>query len=651
MTPGWLLLIAGCGIVAGICSAFKLPRVWLATTFAGAVAAFAAAVWILAGNAAWDWQPNFVIGGEELHLRLDGISAFFLTLLSVLGGAGTLYSSEYWSDKNHPASAPPGRALWNGLLLNMGFVLLCANGLHFLIVWEIFTVCAYFLISLERQRPEARAAGWLYFAASHVATLCLFAFFALLAGRTGSWELGPMRDHHELAPLFWLALIGFGIKAGIFPLHIWLPSAHANAPSHVSAIMSGMAIKMGIYGFVRFTGWLPTPDSAGWVVAALGVVSAVLGVAFALGQHDLKRLLAYHSVENIGIILIGLGFAMIAASHGNAAWGQLALAGALLHVWNHGLFKALLVLGAGSVLHATGTREMSRLGGLWRAMPWTASLFALGATAIAGLPPLNGFVSEWLVYLGLFDAVSAHGSAAFAAILAAIALGMTGALALACFLKVCGVVFLGLPRTEIAEHVHECGWRMRLPMLVLGATCVTIGLAPILFWPAIAAAATAWQPALANANALPSAPLITLGAFHLALAALVILAAVFLWRRVKQNGVSRAGTWDCGYTAPTPRMQYTAGSFAGIITGWFDWILRPQRHAHLPKENFPAHADFAEHTPETVLENIVEPASSLVMRVSMAVRHLQHGRVQSYILYLLLGLAALAILAVMGGSK
>ena len=460
-----------------------------------------------------------------------------------------------------------------------------------------------------------------------------------------------MKDHPELAPLFWLALFGFGIKAGIFPLHIWLPSAHANAPSHVSAIFSGVMIKMGIYGLVRFSGWLPVPATAGWVVAALGVVSAVLGVAFALGQHDLKRLLAYHSVENIGIILIGLGFAMIAASHGNAAWGQLALAGALLHVWNHGLFKALLFLGAGSVLHATGTREMSRLGGLWRAMPWTASLFALGATAIAGLPPLNGFVSEWLVYLGLFDAVSAHGPAAFAAILAAIALGMTGALALACFVKVCGVVFLGLPRTEIAKHVHECGWRMRLPMLALGAACVAIGLAPILFWPAIATAAAAWQPALASANILPSAPLVALGAFHLALAALVILAATFLWRRVKQNGISRAGTWDCGYAAPTPRMQYTAGSFAGIITGWFYWILRPQRHAHLPKEIFPAHADFTEHTPETVLENVVEPAGSLVMRVSTAVRRLQHGRVQSYIFYLLLGLVALAILAVMGGAK
>ena len=296
----------------------------------------------------------------------------------------------------------------------------------------------------------------------------LFAFFITLAVRTGSWELGPMHEHTELAPLFWLALFGFGVKAGLFPLHIWLPSAHANAPSHVSAILSGVTLKMGIYGLLRFSGWLPMPAGAGWVVAVLGVASAVLGVAFALGQHDLKRLLAYHSVENIGIILIGLGFALVAMEQGNPVWGQLALAGALLHVWNHGLFKALLFFGAGSVLHTTGTREMSQLGGLWRAMPWTAGLFALGAVAISGLPPLNGFVSEWLVYLGLFDATLAHGPSAWAAIPSAILLGITGALALACFTKVCGVVFLGAPRSAAAAQAHESGPAMRGAMLVLG---------------------------------------------------------------------------------------------------------------------------------------------------------------------------------------
>jgi hydrogenase-4 component B len=452
-----------------------------------------------------------------------------------------------------------------------------------------------------------------------------------------------------LAPLFWLALVGFGIKAGMFPLHVWLPSAHANAPSYVSALLSGVTIKMGIYGLVRFSGWLPAPSGAGWVVAALGVASAVLGVAFALGQHDLKRLLAYHSVENIGIILIGLGFAMIASANGAPAWGRLALAGALLHVWNHGLFKALLFLGAGSVLHATGTRQMSRLGGLWRAMPWTTSLFSLGAVAIAGLPPLNGFVSEWLVYLGLLDAAWARGTGSLAAIAAAILLAVTGALALACFVKVCGIVFLGQPRRELSRPVHECGWPMRLPMLGLGAACVTIGLAPALAWPALAPALAAWQPGWGES--ISPAPLATLGIVHLAIALLAACSIALLWSRVKRNGLSRAGTWDCGYAAPTPRMQYTAGSFAATITGWFDWILRPQRHVEQPSVHFPAHAHFEQHTPETVLEQIIAPVAGLMMRLSSAVRRLQHGRIQAYILYLLIGLIALAILAALCASR
>jgi len=664
MTPGILLFISFAGLVAGLLVACRLPRIWLAATLAGAGAALVAGIWILAAGTVWDWRPGFALAGEPVHLQLDSISAWFLVLLCVVGGAGSLYACEYWTDEQHPVSAPAGRGWWNGLLLCMGLILLCANGLHFLIAWEISTVCAYFLMTQERQKREVREAGWLFLAASHVGTLCLFAFFALLAARTGSWELGPLQDHPELAPqlapLFWLALAGFGLKAGIFPLHIWLPSAHANAPSHVSALLSGVMIKMGIYGLVRFSGWLPTPEAAGWTVAALGVISAVLGVAFALGQHDLKRLLAYHSVENIGIILIGLGFAMIASAHGHPAWGRLALAGGMLHVWNHGLFKSLLFLGAGSVLHATGTREMSRLGGLWRAMPWTAGLFTLGAMAIAGLPPLNGFVSEWLVYLGLFDAIPAHaaaawsaapvhGVAAWVAVAAAVLLALTGALALACFVKVCGVVFLGLPRSEAVARAHECGWRMRVPMLVLAGLCVAIGLAPVGIWPALAKVCGVWQPQWQDAVGSP--PLAALGAFHLALAVVAAVAGLVLWRRVKNNGFARAGTWDCGYAFPTPRMQYTAGSIAGIITGWFDWILRPQRHSHPPREIFPAAGDFEEHTPETVLEGVVEPAGAGVMRLSAAVRRLQHGRLQAYLLYLVIGLAALIAIALMGGSR
>ena len=644
-----LLTISGVGMLASIFAGTRAPKLWLTGVLVGAVGGMGAAVVALSTGVEWDWHSALTLGGEAVHLRLDAVSALFLALLSLIGGAGAVYGREYWTDRAHPRSARLGRVWWSALVLCLGLVLVTANGLHFLIAWELFTLSAYFLVTLERQKREVRAAGWLYLAASHVSMMCLFAFFALLAARTGSWELTAMRDRPELAPLFWLALAGFGLKAGLFPLHVWLPSAHANAPSHVSAMLSGVTLKVGIYGLVRFSGWLPVPPEAGWVVAFLGVTSAVLGVAFALGQHDLKRLLAYHSVENIGIILIGLGFALVAMEQGNATWGRLALAGGLLHVWNHGLFKSLLFFAAGSVLHATGTREMSQLGGLWRAMPWTASLFALGAAAISGLPPLNGFVSEWLVYLGLFDATMAHGPSAWAAIPAAILLGITGALALACFVKVCGVVFLGAPRSKAAAHAHECGPAMRGAMVLLGAACVAIGLAPVVFWPAVLRAVEVWNPVWVGAQT-PVA-LAALGWFHFALAVLALVAAVWLWRRVQRGSLTRALTWDCGYVLPTARMQYTAGSFAGIITEWFAWILRPVRHEHRPEVTFPVGASFTGHTPETVLEHIVAPVGDVVMRISRAARNLQHGRLQSYLLYLLIGLAALAVVVLLGGGQ
>jgi hydrogenase-4 component B len=647
MTPGLFLLIAGTCTALGL-FVYRAPRVWLVTTLIGATAAFIASAWVLVAGQVWDWQLALTLGGEGLHLRLDGISAFFLVLLAIVGGACSLYAHGYWTDEHHPASAPSGRSWLSAVLVSMALVLLSTNGLHFLVAWEAFSIGVYFLITLERDKREVRSSGWLFLAASRAGTLCLVVFFVGLATRTGSWELGPMRGRPELAPWFWLALCGFGVKAGMYPLHIWLPSAHGNAPSHVSAFLSGVSIKMGIYGLVRFSGWLPTPEAAGWVIAALGGASAVLGVAFALGQHDLKRLLAYHSVENIGIILMGLGFAMMAPAHGGM-WGQLALAGSLLHVWNHGLFKALLFLGAGSVLHATGTREMSRLGGLWRAMPWTAGMFALGAVAIAGLPPLNGFISEWLVYLGLFGAVSSNGPLSWVAAPAAILLCMTGALALACFVKACGVVFLGLPRSEDAVGAHESSWLMRAPMLLLSLACVIIGLAPALLWPLLARATSTWRPAWTE-GVVP-VPLASLGGFNIGLVVVSVLVAVGLRRRIARNGIERAVTWDCGYVRPTARMQYTAGSFAAIITAWFALFLRPRRHARLPRTQFPAHASFEEHTPETVLAYVVEPGSRLVMRVVGAARRLQHGRIQAYVLYVLIGVVGLALLSVFGGSR
>jgi hydrogenase-4 component B len=647
MTVGTLFLFAFAALMTSIAIGAWLSRTWLALTIAATGAGLGAALRVLLGATDWEWRSGISPGGEPLHLRLDGLSALFLVVLCVVGGAGAVYSREYWSDHQYPASAPRGRTWWSALVLSMGLVLTASNGLHFLIAWELFAICAYFTITLDRQRREARAAGWLYLAASHAGTLCLFAFFALLAARTGSWDLGPMREQAGLAPLFWLALFGFGVKAGFFPLHIWLPSAHASSPSHVSAIMSGVAIKMGLYGIVRFSGWLPVPLGAGWAVLALGATSALFGIAFALAQNDFKRLLAYCSVENMGVIMIGVGCALLAVTQGDAPWGRWALAGAFLHVWNHAAFKSLLFFDAGAVLHATGTREMSRLGGLWRTMPWTAGLFALGAIAVSGLPPLNGFVSEFLIYLGLFDATTSKGTSIWAAMPSAIMLAVAGALALASFLKAGAMLFLGAPRTQAAEQAHECGNFMRGPMLALAGICAAIGLAPVVFWPAVARAVGEWHPAWVSGEAPVS--LSVLGSLQAALAILAVTAAASLWRKVRANGQRRALTWDCGFRVPTARMQYTSGSFAGIAAGWFVWFLRPERKLRRPRGLFPTEAIRLERVPETVLERIITPLSVAILQSYTAVRRLQHGRLQSYILYVLGGLVALALLVLLGG--
>jgi hydrogenase-4 component B len=276
MTPGGLLLAAAACVALGLFGAYRAPRVWLVATLLGTAAALAASAWVLFSGEVWDWQLAVAPGGEALRLRLDGVSAFFLALLAMIGGVCSLYAHGYWRDEDHPASAPSGRVWWNTVLVSMALVLLSTNGLHFLVAWESFSIGVYFLITHERHKSEVRSSGWLFLASSRAATLCLIVFFAGLATRTGSWELGPMRDRTELAPLFWLALFGFGLKAGMYPLHIWLPSAHANAPSHVSAFLSGVSIKMGI------SGWYGSADGSQRptrpvVVAALGAISAVLG--------------------------------------------------------------------------------------------------------------------------------------------------------------------------------------------------------------------------------------------------------------------------------------------------------------------------------------------------------------------------------------
>jgi hydrogenase-4 component B len=436
---------------------------------------------------------------------------------------------------------------------------------------------------------------------------------------------------------FVLAVIGFGLKAGLMPLHVWLPSSHAIAPSHVSAILSGVILKMGIYGIVRVTSLIPQPPVEwGEVLLALGVISGVLGVVFAVGQHDLKRLLAYHSIENIGIITMGIGLALVGRSVGQDSWVFLGLGGALLHVWNHALFKSLLFLSAGSVIHAVHTRDIDHLGGLGKLMPRTALFFLIGAVAICGLPPLNGFVSEFLIYLGLFGTLGNGGGPSFVgAAFAAPALALIGALAVACFVKVFGAVFLGEGRSEHARLAHESGPAMIGPMAVLAGCCLFIGLAPALVPPILDKAISTWAPEMAAGPGLAargSLEWISIMA-GLLLAALA-LGGLLLGVRLRQNGVAEGPTWGCGYVAPSPRIQYTSSSFAQMLVGLFAWALRPRTQAPPRLDLFPRQARFHSEVPEVVLDEAVLPAFRSGSWLFSWFRVLQGGSIQTYLLYI-----------------
>jgi hydrogenase-4 component B len=428
------------------------------------------------------------------------------------------------------------------------------------------------------------------------------------------------------------------MKAGIMPLHVWLPGAHANAPSHISAIMSGVLLKTGIYGLVRITSLFAHPPLWwGWLMLGLGTTSAVLGVAFAIGQHDLKRLLAYHSVENIGIICMGLGIALLGRSLGRVDLVLLGLAGALLHTWNHSLFKALLFLAAGSVVHATGTREIDELGGLSRKLPWTSLAFILGAAAICGLPPLNGFVSELFVYLGLLhETTSPGGRLWLTGAFAAPALALVGALAVACFVKVVGAVFLGEPRTDKAQAAHECGAAMKLPMGILAGLCIFIGAGAPLVAPVLDRAVTSWAPEQARLALSSLAPLGWVSGAALALIAATFALALLLRSRLR--AAPTVGTWDCGYLRPGASMQYTASSFADMLVGFFAFVLRPRTHSPRLAAVFPKGEGFHSHVPETVLDVLVVPSTRWVARGFQWMRWVQRGDVHRYLLYILVTL-------------
>lgn len=586
------------------------------------------------------------------QIGVDSLSAWFLLPIFFVPACAALYARSYWHADHHFANVRKMTFFFGIMTASMSGVVLARDAISFLFAWEIMALAAYFLVSTEDEKAEVNNAGTLYMITTHTGTIGLFALFPLVYLLNGSWLFPVPASLNATfgisAAIFISALFAFGLKAGIMPFHIWLPSAHANAPSHVSAAMSGVILKVGIYGLIRILSFFSdTPLWWGYSVLLMGVLSAVAGVVFAIGQHDLKRLLAYHSIENIGIIFIGIGVALIGHTVGSNSMMLLGMSGALLHVLNHAVFKALLFLGAGSVIHATGTREIDLLGGVARRLPYTALLFGVGSVAICGLPPLNGFVSELMIYLGLFQGIQGKGGVAAAGALAAPALALVGGLAVACFVKVYGIIFLGAPRSEIHIAHNEAGWQMLLPMSLLGGICIAIGLAPGIVTDCLQRTSLAVLQLKAGESGVTlqgqiSLPMITYAGIMLLI--LIIVIAVWYRRKLVQSGQSETVTWGCGYQRPAVRMQYTASSFAEMLVGLFSFVLKP--HNHVPnniKGLFPDRSKFFSHVPEAVLELLYIPFLQRLYDRFAMVRRLQSGILQQYVLYSLLTLMVLLL--------
>lgn len=604
----------------------------------------------------------------RFSLSPDALGCFFGLVVSLLGAALSVYSlgyvRGYYGRKNVGLLA----ALFNTLLLVTTVVFLADNVFLFLFAWELMALTAYLLVSYEHEHEEARNAGVLYFVMSHIGTAALILGFLLLYAESGSLgfdsfhALGESMPAGQRSAVFLLFLFGFGVKAGMVPVHIWLPTAHPVAPSNVSALLSGVLIKTGIYGMTRvffdFMGLPPTWWGA--TVLTIGTVSAVLGVLFALMEHDLKRLLAYHSLENIGIIMIGLGAALMFLHSGHAVLASLALIAALYHTINHASFKALLFLGAGAVLHATHTRNMEELGGLAKRMRWTALFFLVGAVAISALPPLNGFVSEWLTYQALLQGFGTTTSLVRLMFpLSGAMLALTGALAAACFVKAFGITFLAQPRSGHAREAHEAPFSMLLGQGILTAACVFLGLFPTVFLKLfdpltrqlagleMSSRLTLADGLVLSGGAANGGSVSTLGLAAMLLCLLPV--PVVLWAVFARGTKTRIGpTWDCGLRGLTPKMEYTATGFSKPLRMIFKALFRPHREVQREYDFSPYFATtlrFESHVEELFQTRIYRPMKWLVWKASRRLRALQAGSLHAYLIYIFVTLVALLLFA------
>lgn len=582
-----------------------------------------------------------------MHLRVDPLAAFFLLTIGALLMPIGIYSAGYMKPMSDGNRSLSQFGLCLPLFaLGMQGVVLADDAYTFMLFWEMMSLSSYFLVTFEHEHLENRKAGFIYLLMAHLAGLLILGSFAVLYAAGGSFEFSAMREAH-LSP-FWasaaflLAGFGFGTKAGVMPMHGWLPEAHPVAPSNVSALMSGIMLKVAIFGFIRVVWDMMGPGDFQWwwgaLVLAAGSSSAVGGVLYALQQHDLKRLLAYHSIENIGIILIGLGLGMLLAHFSHPVLAALGLIAALYHSINHALFKGLLFMGAGAVLHSTGTRNMETMGGLIHRMPATALFFLVASVSISALPPFNGFVSEWLTFQTALMAPQLGGALLTAIVpFAAAMLALAGALAAACFVKVFGVVFLGHARSDVAAQAHEVDGWMKLGMAIPALLCLALGLLPVLFIPLMDTVPQAllqvslagfihthgwlWLTPMGVEHASYSAPSALFGMLALG-------GAAFWLLHPKGTDIRRSVLWSCGNPHTHARMQYNATSFSQPLRRIFAGVYRPIEHEHAERpvhKLLTRHVRYVVHVGDLAVKHLYQPLGKLTLSVARGVQ-LEHQR-------------------------
>jgi len=655
-----LALLAAWGLV-GVAGLLRPASVALVgrVLFPLGAAIGAAVAWVAAASLdAPVERATLIIGLPDLpmHVRLDALSRVFLALLGAASAGVSLFASGYFRKGE---GTPPGvlGLQYHLFLASMGFVLLADDAYAFMVAWETMALSSYFLVTAQHGIPEIRSAGFLYLLMAHVGAIAILLSFGLMQGGTWQFSFDAMRGSSLPTPwataAFLLALFGFGAKAGLLPLHVWLPEAHPAAPSPVSALMSGVMLKTAVYGVLRVSFDLLGEPLWWWglVPLALGLATAIYGVVFAAVQTDMKRLLAYSSIENVGVLFTGIGLAIVFQGVGMEALAALALIAVLYHSINHAFMKSLLFLGTGAVLHATGERNLGRLGGLIHRMPWAGWLTLVGVLAIAGLPPLNGFVSEWLLLQTfLFSHEVPRPFVNMLLPLGAAVVALSAALAGYVMVKFYGIVFLGQPREASLAGARDVGGLEKAGLLWLAIGCVLLGLLPTQVIGALGAATVQligsapdadaqrwWMLAPLPQRAVSYSPLILL-----AVIATVIALAFVVVRLVYRRPVRRAPPWDCGFARLDPRMQDTAEGFGQPIRHIFAGFFAMERELPAPLDAAPRYRVIVA---DRIWRGLYLRIGGVVQRLTDAVAWLQQGRISAYLTYSFITL--LVLLAVM----